>query len=94
MMSAAVEFWRQSTTWCTARRCVGSGTKSGKKRQKLFGRGKWKDREPAVGDFDTLRAAILIGILTQNLQQQASLVEPKSVTQVRDFFDYLIFSHV
>jgi hypothetical protein len=56
-MSGAVVFWRQST-WCTARRCVVTGTKSGKKRQKLFGRGKWKDWDPAVGVFYTLRAAI------------------------------------
>jgi hypothetical protein len=71
-------FWHQSIG-CTARRCVGSGRKSGEKRQTLFGRGKWIEMDPAVGVFDTVRA-ILIGILTQKLQQQAALVESKSLT--------------
>jgi hypothetical protein len=45
-------------------------------------------------EFFTPSAILIpVGSLTQKLQQQAALVEPKSVTQVRDFFDNLVSSH-
>jgi hypothetical protein len=74
----------------TARRCVQSGTKNRVGSQNLFGCGKWKAHDPAVGNFyagDSTNWSIQ----PPSYQQQGWLLGPTSVPEIGGNFEYLIF---